>query len=205
MPTISITSNEGALDSASAVLEVTATNPEYNQPALRIGQASKRGGAASIRIDDPNPDIEFVETDQAPPAGKYEIAVQSDKLQINGRNADDIAFEPLVVFQRRAAGGNIGIRTASQFEEGLKTAGLAIDSDQVFSKIGLLPSRLASLIFYKRHPVRHRRSLKNGEPGIGEWLKICDDIVCPQLFRSFLPKMTVASCLATSNSACQST
>ena len=36
----SITSNEGALDFASAVLEVTATNPAYNQPALRIKQVS---------------------------------------------------------------------------------------------------------------------------------------------------------------------
>jgi hypothetical protein len=118
MPTIAITSNEGALESPSAVLEVTATNPEYNQPALRIKQASKRGGAASIRIDDPNPDIEFVETDQAPPAGKYEIAVQSDKLQINGRNINDNGFETIIVFQRLAAGGNIGIRTTSQFGGG---------------------------------------------------------------------------------------
>ena len=118
MATVSITSNEGALDSASAVLEVTATNPEYNQPALRIRQAGCRGGAASIRIDDPNPDIEFIETDQAAPAGKYEIAVQSDKLQINGRNASDTAFETLVVFQRKAAGGNIGIGTTSQFGGG---------------------------------------------------------------------------------------
>jgi len=118
MATISITSNEGALESASAVLEVAATNPEYNQPALHIKQAGTRGGAASIRIDDPNPDIEFVETDQAAPAGKYEIAVQSDKLQINGRNANDTGFETIMVFQRRAAGGNIGIRTASQFGGG---------------------------------------------------------------------------------------
>jgi hypothetical protein len=118
MATMSITSNEGALDSASAVLEVTATNPEYNQPALRIKQASKRGGAASIRIDDPNPDIELIETDQVAPAGKYEIAVQSDKLQINGRNANDNAFETIAVFQRLAAGGNIGIRTTSQFGGG---------------------------------------------------------------------------------------
>ena len=64
MPTISITSHDGKLNSASAVLEVSATNPEYNQPVLRIKQAGRRGGAASIRIDDPNPDIEFVETDQ---------------------------------------------------------------------------------------------------------------------------------------------
>jgi hypothetical protein len=121
MATVSITSNEGALDSASAVLEVSATNPEYNQPALRIKQASTLGGAASIRIDDPNPDIEFVETDQDqkdPAAGKYEIAVQSDKLQINGRRANDKGFETIVVFQRRAAGGNVGIRTTSQFGGG---------------------------------------------------------------------------------------
>jgi hypothetical protein len=118
MATASITSNEGSLESASAVLEVVATNPEYNQPAVRIRQAGKRGGAASIRIDDPNPDIELVEIDQTAPAGKYEIAVQSDKLQINGRNANDTGFETVVVFQRPAAGGNIGFRTASQFGAG---------------------------------------------------------------------------------------
>jgi hypothetical protein len=118
MATMSITSNDGALGSASAVLEISATNPEYNQPALRIKQASCRGGAASIRIDDPNPDIEFVESDLDPndPAkGKYEIAVQSDKFQINGRNATNSGFETILVVQRLAAGGNIGLRTSSQF------------------------------------------------------------------------------------------
>src|SRR5262249_31417341 len=50
MTGISITSNDGALDSASAILWVKATNPAYNQPALRIDQASDRGGAASIKI-----------------------------------------------------------------------------------------------------------------------------------------------------------
>jgi hypothetical protein len=117
MATLSVTSNEGALTSASAVLEVSATNPQYNQPALRIKQAGTVGGAASIRIDDPNPDIEFVETglaSPAGPAGKYEIAVQSDQLQINGRNAADSSFETLVVFVREGAGGNIGFRTKGQ-------------------------------------------------------------------------------------------
>src|SRR5262247_2397490 len=119
MATCSITSNEGTLESSSAVLEVIVTNPDYNQPALRIKQAGKRGGAASIRIDDPNPDIEFVETDQVAPAGKYEIAVQSDKLQINGRNAANDDFDTIVVFQRPAAGGNIGIgfKEAKDFKE----------------------------------------------------------------------------------------
>lgn len=112
MATVSIESNDGRLGSASAVLEVTATNPEYNQPALRIKQAGQRGGAASIRIDDPNPDIEFVETGLTGPdpgAGKYEIAVQADRLQVNGRKADNTGFETIVVIQRLAAGGNIGI------------------------------------------------------------------------------------------------
>jgi len=111
MATIQITSNEGKLTSQSAVLEVSATNVQYNQPVLRIKQAGTVGGAASIRIDDPNPDIEFVETgldSEDPAAGKYEIAVQSDKLQINGRRATNGGFETIAVFQRRAAGGNFG-------------------------------------------------------------------------------------------------
>jgi hypothetical protein len=128
MATKSITSNDGKLDSASAVLEISATNPEYNQPALHIKQASEAGGAASIRIDDPNPDIEFVELGQNGtepngkpkngPKGKYEIAVQSDKFQINGRNIDNNCFETIAVFQRLVAGGNIGFRTSSQFGRG---------------------------------------------------------------------------------------
>jgi hypothetical protein len=125
MATASFTSNEGALDSASAVLLLRATNPEYNQSVLRIEQNSDKGGAASIRIDDPNPDIEFVEILKAGELdpndlgkGKYEIAVQSDKLQINGRKDDNSGFDTIVVFQRRAVGGNIGFRTTSQFGGG---------------------------------------------------------------------------------------
>ena len=121
MTAMSITSNEGVLNSASAVLEVSATNPEDNQPALRIKQAGERGGAASIRIDDPNPDIEFVETGLTgpdPSAGKYEIAVQADRFQINGRNASNTAFETIVVFQRLGAGGNIRFRATKNKDFG---------------------------------------------------------------------------------------
>jgi hypothetical protein len=125
MATKSITSNEGKLDSASAVLEISATNPDYNQPALHIKQSGTSGGAASIRIDDPNPDIEFVETDQIAPAGKYEIAVQSDKLQINGRNASNTSFETIAIFQRLGAGGNIGTLTSSQFGKGQSIIAIA--------------------------------------------------------------------------------
>jgi len=128
MPTISITSNDGKLNSTSSVLEVSATNPQYNQPVLRIKQAGEKGGAASIRIDDPNPDIEFVETGiEKPPdpgAGKFEIAVKGDRLQINGRRAttdpDQEGFDTILIFQRPAAGGNIGFGfpEASHFKDG---------------------------------------------------------------------------------------
>src|SRR4051812_5734834 len=117
MATILIESDDGELPSASAVLLVRATNAQYNQPALRIDQTSARGGAASIKIVDPNPDIELVESDAAddghPARGKYEIAVQSDELQINGRKEDDSGFETMVVFQRRGGGGDVGFPAGS--------------------------------------------------------------------------------------------
>ncbi len=122
MATILMESDDGELPSASAVLQVRATNAECNQPALRIDQASDSGGAASMKIFDPNPDIEFVElgaADAAHPArGKYETAVQSDELQINGRKEDNSDFDPIMVFQRLGAGGNIGFRTGDQFGGG---------------------------------------------------------------------------------------
>ena len=73
--------------------------------------SNRQVNAASIRIDDPNPDIELVETGLPgadPNAGKFEIAVQADQLQINGRNADvgpNKGFETIVVSTRPAAGG----------------------------------------------------------------------------------------------------
>ena len=122
MATILIESDDGELPSASAVLQVRATNAEYNQPALRIDQAGRSGAAASMKIVDPNPDIEFVESDVADPdhpaRGKYEIAVQSDELQINGRDENEPDFDPIMVFQRPGAGGNVGFRTDSQFGAG---------------------------------------------------------------------------------------
>ena len=56
-------------------------------------------------------------------AGKFEIAVQKDQLQINGRraavNPDEKGFDTIVVFQRPEVGGNIGIGfpEAKQFKK----------------------------------------------------------------------------------------
>lgn len=91
------------------------TSDDDEQPLLRLIQHSSTGAAASIRIDDPNPDIEFVETGLTNPdaeAGKFEIAVQDDRFQINGRRAAGSpvkGFDVIAVFQRPAAGGNVGV------------------------------------------------------------------------------------------------
>lgn len=150
-----ITSNDGHLDSASAVLEVSATNPQYNQPVLRIKQAGERGGAASIRIDDPNPDIEFVETYQDAPAGKYEIAVQADRLQINGRNASDTAFETIVVFQRLGAGGNIGFRATKNKDFGRGEGVIAIANASVAPTVN---SAVGGILYVEDGALKYRGS-----------------------------------------------
>ncbi len=93
------------------LMYLETTNSAWDRPLLRIIDNTTSGGAANIRIDSPNPDIEFVETDQSSPAGKFEIAVQSDTFQINGRNAADNSFEPITAFWRTADGGMQGLGT----------------------------------------------------------------------------------------------
>ncbi len=72
-------------------LQVSVANAEYNQPTLRIDQASARR-RRFIKSVSPHPDVESLESDTAgagdSPRGKNEIAVQSDKLQTTGRKDD---------------------------------------------------------------------------------------------------------------------
>jgi hypothetical protein len=80
-----------------AVLELTQTNPEYNQPALYTKQAGIHGGAASIRIDDPNPDIEFVETGLPKPVCRVLIpTLGSSRLPFRPTNSRSMAAKPML-------------------------------------------------------------------------------------------------------------
>ena len=96
---------------ATAKLEITDTSGSMGSAygMLRIISYDSSGGNYEIRMDSPNPDIEFIESDQVSPAGKFEIAVQSDVLQINGRNAADSSFENAFNFLRPADGGGMSI------------------------------------------------------------------------------------------------
>lgn len=109
---VNITTSFGSGTSGNLVY-IEATSASWDRPLLRIIDNSTAGGAANIRIDSPNPDIEFVETDQTTPAGKFEIAVQGDKFQINGRNLADNSFEQILNISRVDRGGMVGIGAGS--------------------------------------------------------------------------------------------
>lgn len=108
-----IYSNQASPVGFGSLLYVNAANASWNQPLVYIVDNSTSGAAANIRIDSPNPDIELIETDQVSPAGKFEIAVQGDKFQINGRNAADNSFEQILNIARVANGGMMGLGVAS--------------------------------------------------------------------------------------------
>jgi hypothetical protein len=76
--------------------------PTWDRPLVRINDNSTSGAAASIRLDSPNPDIEFVETDQVAPSGKFEIAGSGNRFQINSRRLDETAFETILEFAQRS-------------------------------------------------------------------------------------------------------
>lgn len=95
--------NSGA--SAGSLVYIEADNASYDQATLKIKNLGTSGAAANIRLDGVAPQIEFVETDQSTPAGKYEIEVQGDQFFVNSRNAADNSFENMLVANREASTG----------------------------------------------------------------------------------------------------
>jgi hypothetical protein len=108
-----VTSSQGVGSGTDNLVYIEATNSSWDRPIVRIIDSNTGGASANIRIDSPNPDIEFVETDQTTPAGKFEIAVNGDVFQINGRNVGDSSFEQIASFRRYANGGTLGIGVLS--------------------------------------------------------------------------------------------
>lgn len=78
---------------------------------LYIHSTDPSGGNFDIHVESPNPDIEFTETDQVSPAGKYEMALNNDKWQINSRNSSNTSFEPVITFGPYRTGRLLGVGT----------------------------------------------------------------------------------------------
>lgn len=90
----------GTTTQSTALFEINNQNESRADGNLRIISNGTDGGDYEVRLDSPNPDIEFVESDQSTPAGKYELAVQGDVFQLNGRNQADNSFENMMSFYR---------------------------------------------------------------------------------------------------------
>lgn len=87
----------------------------WNEPGLYVKMTSTNGGAANARFDGPAPQIEWVETDQVSPAGKYEDGVNGDVRYFAGRKADNSGFDDFLEIARKdAAGGGYVMITSTQ-------------------------------------------------------------------------------------------
>src|SRR3990167_5110663 len=82
-----------------------ADNTDFDEGVLYVLQDGTAGGAFNIRMDGPAPQIEWVETDQTTPAGKFETLVNGDIFRIASRNAGDTGFEDAFHFNRLQNGG----------------------------------------------------------------------------------------------------
>jgi len=76
---------------------------------LHLQNAGTSGGSYNIKLTAPVPQIEFVESDQVSPAGKFELGVNADTFYVSGRNAADNSFEKFMDFFRLANGGGYAL------------------------------------------------------------------------------------------------
>lgn len=106
-----------------SLIELNANNASHSDPIIWIKGSGTGGGQADIRMDSPNPDIEFIDTDYTTPDGKYEIDVGpytggKSALRMNSRNDADNSFESIAYFFRKGStGGGMAI------EDGVITVG----------------------------------------------------------------------------------
>jgi hypothetical protein len=118
-------STQQALGGIVNIIQALAQNT-WNEPGLYIKMNSTNGGAANIRNDGPAPQMEWVETDQVSPAGKYEDGVNGDIRYIAGRKGDNSGFESFVEFARPDVSGGgyinfVSSRTPVRFSDGAGT------------------------------------------------------------------------------------
>ena len=100
-PAIYVNSDYAGVPSNPQVI-VRSTDAAFNQGSIWVlGASTNTGGNAfGLKVQDGNPDIELIESDQVSPAGKYEIDGNNDLIRINGRNAADDSFATIAWFSR---------------------------------------------------------------------------------------------------------
>ncbi len=86
-----ITNDNGSVRQDAFVL-IDIQNVNYDGPILRINSVST-DSEGQIRIDALGPEIEFIETDQVSPKGKWELQANGGDFGVNSRNSADNGFE----------------------------------------------------------------------------------------------------------------
>lgn len=90
---------ENTLESSQAYGAIEVINHATSGVGLHITHTDANNSQGLIRLDSPSPEIEFVETDQTSPRGKFEIRVQGDQFSVNGRTAADDGFDEMYLFK----------------------------------------------------------------------------------------------------------
>jgi hypothetical protein len=103
--------NQTSTSSTDRVVKII--NSQASGVSLFIEKSDTNNSQGDIRIDSPAPEIEFVETDQASPAGKWEIRGQGGAFQWNSRNAADSSFENMMTLRAGISGAALGVWDAA--------------------------------------------------------------------------------------------
>ena len=104
-PAIVVFSNQTAQGANDPLMRISANSTSFAQGVLELINNGTVGAAFNLKLEGASPQIEFEETDQASPAGKFEIQVQSNQLKITSRNTGDSAFENILFLDQLADGG----------------------------------------------------------------------------------------------------
>lgn len=154
-PGLYISSDQaGTPDNPIAIIRSTSASMNQGQLWLLGSSSNTNGGAFGVKIQDANPDLEFIESDQVGTdgTGKYEIDGNNDLIRINGRNAANNSFDTFAWFARNdkgttggsgefcvgctfsyAAGGRIQIVASSTPGIPYITAGTAAGTADIFT------------------------------------------------------------------------
>ena len=100
-----IYNNGGPRTALGGLMNILNDNYFFNEPELYIKSISTGGGHGNIRMDSPNPNFEWVETDQTAPAGKFEDDVNNDARRFNSRNAANNSFQVRAIMSHEGTFG----------------------------------------------------------------------------------------------------
>jgi hypothetical protein len=106
------------------VIEIN--NASTSGIGLHVVHTNASNSQGMIRLDSPSPEIEFVETDQTAPIGKWEIRAQDKFFGLNSRNAADNSFQKVIGFDALTAGGNMWFALPSSGEHPVVNSRLSI-------------------------------------------------------------------------------